>query len=143
VRAQAIDVVEQVVIAGVALTTRALAGAGAGMDLTLAQWRTLAVLVDHEDGMRLSTVAAHVGVTLPATGRQLKRLERRGLVLLERDASDRRATTATITPFGASVVKQIVDFRRTELTRTTGKIRLDGAALARLEQIARAMREFL
>ena len=63
------------VIAGVALTSVAISGARPGFDLTFPQWRVLVVLGEATDGARIGTVARRVGVTLPATSRQLRRLE--------------------------------------------------------------------
>ncbi|MEO5965973.1 MAG: MarR family transcriptional regulator [Candidatus Limnocylindrales bacterium] len=81
-------------------------------------------LGEQVDGQRIGTVAARVGVTLPATGRLLRRLERRGLVALATDEADRRATRAQLTADGLRVRTAILEFRRTVL----GKIAADTTA---------------
>ncbi len=120
---------ERIVIGSVGLTTRAVAEAAPGVDLTLPQWRALVILGEQADGERISTVAARVGVTLPATGRLLRRLERRGLVALATDETDRRATRAQLTADGSRVRTAILDFRRTVLD----EIAADTAALSGTE----------
>ena len=87
----------------------------AGRDLTFPQWRALLILGESEDGARIGQVAARVGVTLPATSRLLRRLERRGLVALAVDDSDRRATRARLTVPGRMVRSTILAHRRAVL----------------------------
>ena len=77
------QVLEQITVGAVGVTTRALAEATPGFEMTFPQWRALLILGAEQDGARLSEVAGRVGVTLPATGRLLRRLERRGLLALE------------------------------------------------------------
>ena len=110
-----VDDLERIAVGSVGLTTRALAGADAGIELTFPQWRVLLVLGEGEDGARIGEVAARVGVTLPATSRLLRRLERRGLTTLTVDEQDRRATRARLTDHGRAVRAAILDHRRTAL----------------------------
>lgn len=90
-RSSVTDLLERIVLAGVGLTSRALTEATKGPDLTFQQWRVVVVIGENAEGATLSEVAARVGVTLPATSRQLRRLERRGLVEIAPDPDDRRA----------------------------------------------------
>ncbi len=106
---------ERIVIGAVGLTSQALERAAPGVDLTFSQWRALLVLGEPVDGIRVGEVAARVGVTLPATSRLLRRLERRGLVTLQPDEMDRRATRARVTALGHDVREAILAFRRTAL----------------------------
>ena len=108
---------ERVVVGAVGLKTRALAEAAPGTDLTFPQWRTILILGESVDGARVGQVAARVGVTLPATSRLLRRLADRGLVLLEPDGVDRRATRARLTDEGAHVRSMILAYRRDALVR--------------------------
>ena len=85
---------ERIAIGTVGLTTRALAHAETDFELTFPQWRAILVVGADTNGARVGEVAARVGVTLPATGRLLRRLERRGLTTLGPDDADRRATRA-------------------------------------------------
>jgi DNA-binding MarR family transcriptional regulator len=104
-----------IAVGAVGLTTRALARADTGFELTFPQWRALLVLGETEDGARIGEVATRVGVTLPATSRLLRRLERRGLTALAIDAQDRRATRARLTLRGLAVRRSILDHRRAAL----------------------------
>lgn len=106
---------ERIAVGAVSLTTQALAQADGGSDLTFPQWRALLILGESEDGARIGQVAARVGVTLPATSRLLRRLERRGLVALAVDDSDRRATRARLTVPGRMVRSTILAHRRAVL----------------------------
>jgi DNA-binding MarR family transcriptional regulator len=106
---------ERVVVGAVGLTTLALAEAAAGTDLTFPQWRAVLILGEEPEGARVGQVASRVGVTLPATSRLLRRLAHRGLVTLEPDALDRRATRARLTAHGAEVRSSILEYRRNAL----------------------------
>ncbi len=106
---------ERIVIGAVGITTRALEQAAPGVDLTFSQWRALLILGERPDGIRVGEVAARVGVTLPATSRLLRRLERRDLVALAPDDTDRRATRARLTARGGDVRDAIIEFRESTL----------------------------
>ena len=109
------DHLERIAVGAVGLTTRALASGDTGFELTFQQWRALLVLGEEPDGARVGEVAARVGVTLPATSRLLRRLERRGLVSLSVDELDRRATRARLTDRGGTARERILAHRRAEL----------------------------
>ena len=117
-----VDHLERMAVGSVGLTTRALASADAGFELTFPQWRVLLVLGEGEDGARIGQVAARVGVTLPATSRLIRRLERRGLTTLTVDERDRRATRARLTGHGRAVRAAILDHRRTALREVVSAI---------------------
>lgn len=102
---------ERVVVGAVGLTTRALAEAAPGTDLTFPQWRALLILGEDADGARVGQVAARVGVTLPATSRLLRRLAARGLVTLGADEQDHRATRARLTGEGGAARSSILRYR--------------------------------
>ena len=109
------EYLERIAVGAVGLTTRALAQADAGFELTFPQWRALLVLGEGEDGARIGEVAARVGVTLPATSRLLRRLEQRGLTALAVDDLDRRATRVRLTDLGRDVRTSILTHRRAAL----------------------------
>ena len=109
---ESVDTLERIVVGAVAVTSRALAHAAPGTDLTFPQWRALLILGEDAAGARIGQVAARVEATLPATSRLLRRLERRGLVVLEPDELDRRATRARLTERGREVRGSILAFRR-------------------------------
>ena len=113
---------ERIVVGAVGLTTRALAMADTGFELTFPQWRALLVLGEGDDGARIGEVAARVGVTLPATSRLLRRLERRGLTAFAPDELDRRATRARLTLRGRGVREAILEDRRAALREIAGTL---------------------
>jgi DNA-binding MarR family transcriptional regulator len=113
---------ERIVVGAVALTTRSFAEAEPGLDLTFPQWRALMILGEADGGERIGAVAARVGVTLPATGRLLRRLERRGLVTLSIDETDRRATRARLTQKGTEVRAALLRYRRQALTEVAARL---------------------
>ena len=116
---------ERIAIGAVAITTRAIAHAP-GREMTFPQWRTLVILGDSADGARIGEVAARVGVTLPATGRLLRRLERRGLVALAVDPDDRRATRARLTESGQAILDDILERRRAVLREVASAVSAGG-----------------
>jgi DNA-binding MarR family transcriptional regulator len=134
-----VDAIERFVFAGVALTTRALSEARSDLDLTLAQWRVLVILGDVEDGTTVSRIAAQIGVTLPATSRQLRRMTRRGLVEMGQDARDRRATRVRLTPLGRAARDDVVRFRRKMIATLAADLELDPALAPQLARIADAV----
>lgn len=107
---------ERIIFAGVALTTVAFSRSQPEVELTFPQWRVLVILGATLDGVRIAEVARLVGVTLPATSRQLRRLARRGLVTVQRDARDRRASLASLTPEGRAARAAIIEYRRERIT---------------------------
>ena len=133
------DSLERVIIAGVALTTVAISRAQPGMDLTFPQWRVIVVLGTTEGGMRIGEVARRVGVTLPATSRQLRRLERRGLVAVARDERDRRAALASLTPDGLAVRAAILAYRKQQIVEITADFETNSSLRRELERIADAL----
>jgi DNA-binding MarR family transcriptional regulator len=133
-----VDAIERLVFAGVALTTRALSEARADLDITLAQWRVLVILGEAEDGATVSQVAARIGVTLPATSRQLRRLARRGLLEIGTDERDRRATRVRLTTQGRSVRDDVVSFRQQKISEVAAGLDVDPGLAWQLTRIADA-----
>ena len=126
---------EAIFFAGVAVTTVAIASARPAIDLTFPQWRVLVILGGASDGTRLSDVARQMGVTLPATSRQLRRLERRGLVTVTPNERDRRSSIARLTDDGGRARASVIDHRKAlivELTRSLESDAVTRRALARV-----------
>ncbi len=117
-----LDSLESIIMAGVALTTEALAEAQRDTDLTLPMWRVLVVLGSTEDGAIVSEVARRIRVTVPATSRQLQRLAKRGLVSLMVDDHDRRAMRARLTPAGVEFREHVMGSRRQRLGVALGPL---------------------
>lgn len=133
-----VDLLERIVVSGVAITGRALelATPADGPDLTFPQWRVLLILGATDTGASISAVAARVGVTVPATSRQLRRLAERGLVRIDRSDIDARAARARLTDLGVLVRQDIIAARRVELARIAGRADIDDADMAVLARIA-------
>ena len=93
-------------------------------------------------GLRIGEVARRVGVTLPATSRQLRRLERRGLIEVSPDDSDRRASRARLTSAGAQAYEAIVTYRRAYIVEIAAPFETDPALRARILQVAEAFSRF-
>jgi MarR family transcriptional regulator, organic hydroperoxide resistance regulator len=130
---------ERIVFAGVALTTVAISSARPGFELTFPQWRVLVVLGDAPEGVRISDVATRVGVTLPATSRQLRRLERRGLLTVGRDERDRRAAIVRLTAEGQDARDAIVAYRRARIAEIAEPFEENAALRRELDRIADAL----
>ena len=139
------DDLERIAIGAVGLTTRALAMAETDFELTFPQWRAILVVGEDPGGARVGEVATRVGVTLPATSRLLRRLERRGLTTLAADKVDRRATRVRLTPRGRDIRSAILAHRRAALDEIAARLpepeRLDLAVglrwiAAELERLA-------
>jgi len=129
---------ERIIFAGVALTTVAISNARPGFELTFPQWRVLVVLGAVRDGLRIGEVARQIGVTLPATSRQLRRLERRDLVTVNRDDRDRRAAVARLTSQGQAVREAIVGYRRALIIEVASPFESNPGLRRELERIADA-----
>ena len=137
------DLVERIVLSGVALTSRALSGAADEEELTFQQWRVIVVVGSSARGRTITEVAQRVGVTVPATSRQLRRLHRRGLVSVAPDPGDRRASRAQLTTRGENRRRQILAYRRREIRRALRSVPAAGEGGRNLlESVADAMAEF-
>jgi len=134
----AATLLERIIGAGVAITTRALAEARPALDLTFPQWRAMLVVGEQPDGARVSEVAARVGVTLPATSRLLRRLAARGLLEIAADETDRRASRARLTPAGSGALDAILSARRRRIEDTLRATPLSPPTRAELARIATA-----
>jgi MarR family transcriptional regulator for hemolysin len=73
-------------------------------DLTVPQFRTLA-FVDRNKGASLSTVANHMGLTLPSTSRLVDGLIARGMLTREDNPVDRRLVKLGVTNHGLTILK--------------------------------------
>jgi DNA-binding MarR family transcriptional regulator len=127
---------ERIIFAGVALTTVAISNAQPDLELTFPQWRVLVVLGAARDGVRIGEVARLVGVTLPATSRQLRRLERRGLVTVRRDSRDRRAALASLTEEGRTARAAILEYRRARIAAVATPFESNASVRRQLGRIA-------
>jgi DNA-binding MarR family transcriptional regulator len=132
------ELLERIIGAGVAITTRALSEARPALDLTFPQWRAMLVVGESPEGARVSEVAVRVGVTVPATCRLLRRLAARCLLEITADEQDRRASRARLTEAGGQARDAILDYRRERIAETVRGTHLSSAARAELTRLADA-----
>ena len=107
---------DRLVVAAVGITTIALAESGANEDLSLAQWRTLA-LIAGPAALRSSDVALRIGVSRPSMSRIVRRLRQRGIIELVPDPLDGRATILRATPAGVTLRATTIGRRRDLMAR--------------------------
>jgi DNA-binding MarR family transcriptional regulator len=127
---------EEIVFGGVALTTEGLEYATGGRELSFIQWRAVLLIGGDEDGFRVGQVASFLHAALPSTSRLLRRLERRGLLTLERDEQDRRATRARLTSAGAELRSSVLAYRRNEISAMVQKVKPASASDRTLRDLA-------
>ncbi|WP_199516665.1 MarR family winged helix-turn-helix transcriptional regulator [Nucisporomicrobium flavum] len=103
----------------VGLAARSLAGLDE--DVTLAQYRTLVLLVS-PGPQRIVDLAQELGVTSSTATRMCNRLVRKGLVARRNRDDDRRAAWVTLTPAGRDLVGNVMRRRATEIARLVGDL---------------------
>lgn len=82
------------------------------LELTRAQLRTLALLA--EGPARMTSIAARLGISLPAATGLIDRLLAKKLVERERDPGDRRAVICTVAPEGWKALDRFSEVGRDE-----------------------------
>jgi DNA-binding MarR family transcriptional regulator len=138
---QVVDSLADIVFGGVAITASALEHATHGEEVTFTQWRAILVVGEREEGCRVGEVAGFVDAALPTTSRLLRRLERRGLLTLERDEHDRRATRARLTAAGLRVRSSVLAYRRDQIAAIVDEVKPPAAANAGLRDLAAVFRD--
>jgi DNA-binding MarR family transcriptional regulator len=138
-----VEAIEGILAGGIGLTTRALAESDEATDLTLPQWRML-VIVGDEDGVRIGELARRLGVAEPSASRLARRLERHGLVTVERDDTDRRATNVRLSDRGRQTRDLVLDRRRDLIDHATEASRAGatGEEIRLLRLLADALARF-
>ena len=139
-----VEAVERLMVEAIGVTTVALAQSAPDVDLSIAQWRALVVVSARESGIRVGEIAARMGSAVPTTSRLVRRLERRGLVVAQRDEADRRATLVRLTDTGERIRNAIVD-RRRQLVRDALAARpegLSGELVGGLGEIGAALHRY-
>lgn len=105
-----VDAVERIILGGVAITARSLEGEAE--ELTFPQWRVLTIVGEQQASTHVGGVGQRVGVSAPSASRLLRRLEDRGLIELQRDATDRRFMRVRLTETGQAVRRGVIERRR-------------------------------
>ena len=128
-----VDALHTIVFGGIAMTASALHRATGGQELTFTQWRAILFVGETAEGSRVSDVADRLMGTLSATSRLLRRLEDRGLLTLDRDETDRRATRARLTEDGRRLREAVLGWRRQQIVDITRDVTVapGGRACAR------------
>jgi DNA-binding MarR family transcriptional regulator len=88
----------------------------AGDDIDQAGMAVLYVLHGENDSLRITDLAARLGIDPPAVTRKAQQLERLGLVSRARDTDDARASRLRLTPEGRRVLKRFLLARHQWLT---------------------------
>ena len=83
----------------------------AGVDLDQAGLAVLYVLWEPGISLRITDLAARLGIDTPGVTRKVQQLERQGLVSRCRDAADARACLARLTPEGQRVLSRFLNVR--------------------------------
>ncbi|HEY4568575.1 MAG TPA: MarR family transcriptional regulator [Kribbella sp.] len=131
------DAVEQIaaLLDGIVRRQRRASREGFGESVTHGQFRVLRTL-DHADrALRLSELAAQLGIVPRSATSVVDDLEAAGLVARQPDPHDRRATLVDLTPDGRQILTTLREKRRdvmaTQLARLSSD---DQATLIRLLQ---------
>ena len=88
----------------------------AGVDIDQAGLAVLYALHGEKDGLRVTDVAARLGIDAPAVTRKAQQLERLELVTRARDADDARASRLLLSADGRRVLKRFLVARHRWLT---------------------------
>jgi DNA-binding MarR family transcriptional regulator len=141
----AVQAIELFARASVEVTSRALAEAAPGIDLSLLQWRALRIVGDDPAGARVGQVGDGVGVPLPAASRLVQRLQQRGLVHVQRDPDDGRALRVRLTHAGSHARSTVLARRRSLISEALDQTVLPAEAVNGLrvvgERFAQLSRE--
>jgi DNA-binding MarR family transcriptional regulator len=101
--------------------------------LTVPHFRAL-VFLSHYDEASLSSLAEHVGLSLPATSRMVELLVRRGMLLRRPRSSDRRCVRLSLTARGRATYRAALRATQAALAR-----RFETLSAPELALIGRAM----
>jgi MarR family transcriptional regulator for hemolysin len=97
---------------------------GRGSDLSIPQFRTLGFIQRNADST-LSSLADHLGLTLPSVSKLVDGLVKQELVIRQESSSDRRCLALVLTPVGESIVNSARASAQASLATTLGKLSAD------------------
>ena len=106
---------------------------GRGSDISIPQFRTLRFIQRNPDAA-LSTLAEHLGLTLPSVSKLVDGLVKQKLITRKESTADRRRITLTLTPNGTAIVEAARAGARANLAK-----KLAGLSNNELETISLAM----
>jgi DNA-binding MarR family transcriptional regulator len=137
-----LDALDRLARTGVGITTRAIAEGGTMADLTLPQWQALVVVAEAgKPGIRVGDLGRRLRLTAPGASRLVRRLEIRGLVVVTRDAPDRRAAIVRATDGGRALWTAVILRRRELLAEALSRVEAVGDVDRFLGAIADALVE--
>lgn len=116
-------------------------GVGESQQLSMTQWRLLALL-EQQGPMRPGEITTALGILVPATSRLLRDLELDGFISRQADDRDRRATIVTLTESGSTALESFQSSRRAAMQVMLGRLGEDereelAALFERIERIVR------
>ncbi len=103
------------------------------MDLSVAQFNTLAY-IKKNDGASLSSLAAHIGLTLPSMSKLIDGLVERGLVTRNSDLEDRRKICLCLTDTGKNELEAAYEHTQAFLVK-----KISGLPKEEAEIVSRSM----
>jgi DNA-binding MarR family transcriptional regulator len=101
---------------------------------TLQMWRVLAALRER-DGLRMGELSRTTSIDVSTLTRLVDNMEKKGLVLRQRDAGDARAVALHATPAGRRMTGRIVP-----IAERYEKVALEGFTAREAELLKRALR---
>jgi DNA-binding MarR family transcriptional regulator len=107
---------------------------GRGSDISIPQFRALRFIQCNPDSS-LSSLAEHLGLTLPSVSKLVDGLVKQELVIRQESTTDRRRLTLALTQSGASIVNSARASAQANLTKNLGRLSDD-----ELETICQAMK---
>lgn len=120
-----------------ALAGRALERAAARADISLAQYRVLALVATGDE--RATAVARHLDLAKPTVTAVVDGLVARGLMVRGEVAGDRRASRLILTPAGEDARRQVEAAMEAVLVRILAHADDPGAVTAALGDLDRAL----
>jgi DNA-binding MarR family transcriptional regulator len=115
-QAELIDVLVQATF----MTVAVLSSVAADNDLSLTQLRVLAILRDRR--VRMSALAAYLGLDRSTMSGLVERAEKRGLLARAPDPSDGRAVEVFLTPGGTELADALYILIEQSLSPATGRL---------------------
>lgn len=107
---------------------------GRGAELSVPQFRTLRFIQSNVDSS-LSSLAEHLGITLPSVSKLVDGLVKQGLVTRQESAADRRYLSLVLTPAGDAIVNTARANAQASLAETLGSLSAE-----ELETVQRALK---
>lgn len=91
-------------------------------DISPAQFRTLQVIINHNDEMNLSELSEKMDMACSTVTETLKRMEKLELVKREKDEKDARFIKISALPKGHDIINSVIKIRREYLQEVLGAL---------------------